>query len=457
IQTDSQTRVDYGNLNPKIDYEKVLEFLTRTESIMSNQLMDNIKNKAFEGYTVEWEEQVNDITKIHYLTDPVIELDFVSTDISWNVTGSTIISSYGRYDHSSWCSHKGIVCAWNLSIRDFNPEKATFIAESSSCVMCIEFHPIVPSLVVAGTFSGDITLWRIIENQDPVVAHSITSEFSHQEPISQIQWIPKENSSDFNVSAYHTNSKLVSIGYEGKVIIWEIVKNFIQPIKISHLHSKLIPKLIPVTSGSSSLGLTTFTSVSQSVNDFLVGTETGFILRYSNKLAHQVTKTSKRDFTEPNPITFTFSSHIGPIQAISYSPFHRNLFLSAGSDGLVHLHHILAPSPILSWDPSTTSITSVQWSHSRPCVFACTTANGNVYIYDLIVDQTAPIAEFLSTSKAGISTSSMAFNKSRNDSLAIGDVQGGISIWRLKSTLSTQNELDQSFLDDLGSVSHIMV
>lgn len=43
-----------------------------------------------------------------------------------------------------------------------------------------------------------------------------------------------------------------------------------------------------------------------------------------------------------NPVNFTYSSyHTGPVLSVSCSPFHRNLFLSSGSDGQIRLYNML--------------------------------------------------------------------------------------------------------------------
>lgn len=54
----------------------------------------------------------------------------------------------------------------------------------------------------------------------------------------------------------------------------------------------------------------------------------------------------------------------------------RNLFVSAGTDGLAHLHSLLQGEPLVSLKVSDAYVFQVQWSPSRPLVFAATTAQG---------------------------------------------------------------------------------
>jgi dynein intermediate chain len=126
---------------------------------------------------------------------------------------------YGKTDHSSWCSHKGYIFAWCLSARNFDQSKPSFIAESTGCLTYVCFHPTIPSMIVGGTFHGQIIIWSLV-NQDPVVTSSSMSENSHQEPISQLIWAPVDN-----------DYQLVSVGRDGKILIWDI-GNLNQPVRM---------------------------------------------------------------------------------------------------------------------------------------------------------------------------------------------------------------------------------
>lgn len=57
----------------------------------------------------------------------------------------------------------------------------------------------------------------------------------------------------------------------------------------------------------------------------------------------------------------------------------RNLFVSAGTDGLAHIHSLLQTDPLLSVRVSESYVLQVQWSPSRPLVFAAATAQGTTW------------------------------------------------------------------------------
>ena len=42
-----------------------------------------------------------------------------------------------------------------------------------------------------------------------------------------------------------------------------------------------------------------------------------------------------------SPVTFAFSPHFGPVFSVDCSPYHRNLFLTCGTDASVRLYSML--------------------------------------------------------------------------------------------------------------------
>lgn len=54
----------------------------------------------------------------------------------------------------------------------------------------------------------------------------------------------------------------------------------------------------------------------------------------------------------------------------------RNLFVSAGTDGVAHLHSLLQTNPLLSVRVSDFYVFKVQWSPTRPLVFAAASGQG---------------------------------------------------------------------------------
>jgi WD repeat-containing protein 34 len=50
--------------------------------------------------------------------------------------------------------------------------------------MCLSFHPVKPSLLVGGTFNGEIYLWNISKEDDMVISSSKIDDYFHRESIT---------------------------------------------------------------------------------------------------------------------------------------------------------------------------------------------------------------------------------------------------------------------------------
>ena len=51
-----------------------------------------------------------------------------------------------------------------------------------------------------------------------------------------------------------------------------------------------------------------------------------------------------------SPVTFAFSPHFGPVFSVDCSPYHRNLFLTCGTDASVRLYSMLQVGHIFLWE-----------------------------------------------------------------------------------------------------------
>ena len=67
-----------------------------------------------------------------------------------------------------------------------------------------------------------------------------------------------------------------------------------------------------------------------------IGKKLEFILMYSFLLVDAYSSVPLR-----SPVTFAFSPHFGPVFSVDCSPYHRNLFLTCGTDASVRLYSML--------------------------------------------------------------------------------------------------------------------
>lgn len=85
------------------------------------------------------------------------------------------------------------------------------------------------------------------------------------------------------------------------------------------------------------------------------------------------------------PFNLNYERHYGPVQGVSFSPFHSRIFLSASVDGSIKMFDYSLNWQIMSFEPGINEyLNDVQWSPFRPSVFACVGSKGLIYIYDLM-------------------------------------------------------------------------
>jgi WD repeat-containing protein 34 len=155
-----------------------------------------------------------------------------------------------------------------------------------------------------------------------------------------------------------------------------------------------------------------------------------------------------QQFRRADEDSFRFEAHVGRVR-LSFSPFHRSLFLSAGEDGVAKLFHVLRGRPLREWEPSSrsvlTGISAACFSPVRPTVFALATITGSMLIFDLSQSLSSPIAtveaplQTVHTSGAGARRSikeeqhrspliDIAFNFKQRDMIAACDAAGRVHV-----------------------------
>jgi WD40 repeat protein len=70
-----------------------------------------------------------------------------------------------------------------------------------------------------------------------------------------------------------------------------------------------------------------------------------------------------------DPVSVTFSGHGGRVVAIHCSPFHRDVFASAGSDQEIRIYSLLqphAPTHVIHQEETMGGIAEIEWSPVRP-------------------------------------------------------------------------------------------
>eukprot|EP00743_Colponemidia_sp_Colp-15_P005399 GILK01005803.1.p1 GENE.GILK01005803.1~~GILK01005803.1.p1 ORF type:complete len:531 (-),score=70.77 GILK01005803.1:74-1624(-) len=453
LKNDVETQTETGDIDPKlyeVADEEVAEFLRNVYPAMSHQLQRNSVTHAFDDYTVQWEEERDSSCCLYTLNyrhggGDEDQAAFVPMGLTWNSTGAILAVGYGRRDHKGWCSHSATVCCWNLFRRDFDVSKPTVVLECTGCLTSIAFHPDRPSLLAGATFNGEVYVWDISRSEDPVLYCSVTSELFHREAVHQTLWVP-----DPIDRTYH----LATASVDGKLLFWPLDQ------RLDHITRGFLFS----TSKGNVAGVTCVSFSCEDRSACVVGSEGGLLLKCFLPMETKHSKQDKADALLPNPTVFQFEPHLGPVQALEFSPFHRNVFLSCSTDGFVRLFHMFQTKSVMSWEPSEVGLSCAAWSRMRACVFAAGAADGSLYIYDLMQNRHMPVTTLYADNRSvshldqpgsmeNLSTDSrrsitaVAFNPKQRDFMAAADASGRIRIIQLSYRLSNVQTDELPLLD----------
>lgn len=421
----------------------LVNFILRVYPELSQQLQTNITSHAFDGYEVSLDESTSSVSCAHTLTNAALSEDELQvTGLSWNSTGSVVAASYGRFDHEHWCTHKSALCTWNIDRRTLDPNKPDTTIDLSSCLMCIAFHPNLPSVIAGGSFNGEIQVWDTGREDETVIATSGMGSDSHREPVSKVLWT-------LDSSSKATKYQILSISGDGKVLIWQMTPGSRDLKLVSGfiLQTDSVPRSMRLSKarGDAEMGVTSMSFSHEDRTLFVLGSEAGGVFKCSMTSRGPPLTNVHSSVPLRSPVTFAFSPHFGPVFSVDCSPYHRNLFLTCGTDATVRLYSMLQSKPLFSVEPAAGYLFRVRWSPSRPLVFSVVTADGRLLIYDLKVDRINPVITLdVTTDRSPVY--SLEFNLQRRQTLATGDSQGRIKIWRLSDELTTQSNREEEFL-----------
>ncbi|XP_063792522.1 cytoplasmic dynein 2 intermediate chain 2 isoform X1 [Pseudophryne corroboree] len=435
------------DLGPLLDYPGVGAFLKRVEEDMIRELKKNWKSHAFDGFEVTWEEQNPQVSCLHSLQYPeALAKQLEVTSVTWNSTGSVIACSYGRLGDGDWSTEKSYVCTWNLDRRFFNPDHPDTVVDVPSSVMCLAFHPSQPSLIAGGLFNGEVLVWDTSRTDDPLIGRTGLSIDSHMDAVYQVSWLQ-------DLPQAH-RLQVLSISSDGRILVWQMEKEG-QLVLLDGF--ALIAQQIPSNTkinkhgrGDTAVGVTCLSYSHFDPSLFIVGVEGGYLLKCSSAAQTAALTNVASSVPLKAPAQFTFSPQGGPVHCVDCSPFHRNLFLSAGTDGHAHLYSMLQERPLSSLQLAQKYLFSIRWSPVRPLVFAAASGEGELLLFDFGKNSQKPSLSITQTAN-GKPIYCLEFNRVQTQLLAAGDATGVVKIWQLSSDYTEQGAREMVQLDELAS------
>ncbi|XP_063172237.1 cytoplasmic dynein 2 intermediate chain 2 [Candoia aspera] len=430
-----------------VDYAGLRAFLQRVEEPVVRELDKNWKSHAFDGFEVNWADPNETVSCAHSLSYPEAqELSLQVTSVSWNATGAVLACSYGRLDDGDWSSEKSFLCTWNLDRRALNPHRPDLVVEIPSALMCIAFHPQQPSLIAGGLFNGEVLIWDTSREEDPLIWRTGMTDDTHTDPVYEVSWLRD--------SRQARSFRVLSISTDGKILVWQEERDgLLHPAGGFALVQQQIPrstKLKKHSQGDMVVGVTSISFSHFEPSVFVIGTEGGYLMKCSTAVETAAVFQKASSVPLKAPAQFVFAPQGGPVYSVSCSPFHRNLFLSGGTDGHVHLHSMLQARPLLSLQLSKKYIFSARWSLVRPLVFGAASGEGEVQLFDFAKSSQKPLVSIRQTPNQ-CPVYCLEFNPQQPQLLAAGDGSGTVKVWQLSSDFTEAGPREMSHLDQLAN------
>ncbi len=140
-----------------------------------------------------------------------LHLQLQATGLCWSCSGGAVAVSYGRNDITGWCDFPGAVCIWSVFDKQFNPKEPQVVFDHPSCIMCVSFHPVSPSIVAAGSFNGEVIIWDLNNPESALCMTAIDNQFSHKEPVLDMKWIYNDDARKYHLASTSADGKVSNI------------------------------------------------------------------------------------------------------------------------------------------------------------------------------------------------------------------------------------------------------
>uniref|UniRef100_A0A3B3ZF84 Uncharacterized protein n=1 Tax=Periophthalmus magnuspinnatus TaxID=409849 RepID=A0A3B3ZF84_9GOBI len=292
-----------------------------------------------------------------------------------------------------------LICIWNI----WEPSRPQKILLYESEVQCCCFSPGKATLVFAGTTVGSVVLWDLREHTSNHYQMTIgDDEWTFRHPsfstglkvwgkACATQCIRSLFTQNYFISeATGLSFQLASLDESGILNFWVVVELPKTNVagsptdlglrpggKVKLLHSSTL-------SVSAHLQMLRLKFLPTDSNHFFIGTNMGTVHHGTSHGLKALPKFYRDLEGNEKPVD---------INSISFSPFRQDLFLVGCGDGCIRLHSVSQEKPLIEWRDGCAgqSVVSVQWSQTRPAVFSVLDSASNIYLWDLLKNETKPV------------------------------------------------------------------
>ncbi|KAK8798669.1 hypothetical protein WA158_007754 [Blastocystis sp. Blastoise] len=333
------------------------------------------------------------------------------TSIDWSPHHKELfLASYNQQlsDSEQWnslnnASADGCICIWNMNM----PTRYESIFTSSSPVLCAAFHPYNSYLLYGGCYNGKLLMWDVRQKAIPINKSDIRKS-GHTHPIYSIGFTGPSSSCN-----------IITASTDGTVCLWNpeqiIEPNYATPLTVATSEK---------STTTTDVGVTCLSVPDTDSSYFYVGSEDG-------KLHSVQIGGNKASITNSVPL------HTTPILSMSSHPNKTNqlkvlgdLLLTCSMDWTVKLWRpSCGMEPLYTFETSRNYVYGVHWSPSHPSLFASSTGNGNVELWNIADSVEHPVTTKKVSERA---INCIKFNENGRK-IACGDSAGYIHLLDVKA------------------------
>lgn len=321
--------------------------------IQQNNAID-IYEEYFDNITGDSSCEAPSAKTINVFRDPN-DIKRTATSISWYPDGAQKLAvAYSILEFQKTAPNTCLDSyIWDIE----NPNKPDFTLKPVSPLVCVEYNPKDPHILVGGCYNGQLGYWDTRKGSQPVEVTPI--EKSHRDPIFNVKFIQSK-----------TGTECFSTSTDGYIYWWD-TRKLGEPTESLFLNKN--PK-----EGKPMGGLVLEYEPTMPTK-FMVGTEQGVVLSCNRKAKSPTDK-----------IVASYSQHYGPIYALQRNPFFPKNFLTVGDWTARIWSEDLRESSIMWTKQHMAYLTDGCWSPARPAVFFTSRMDGCLDVWDYLFKQNDP-------------------------------------------------------------------
>ncbi|XP_026193154.1 cytoplasmic dynein 1 intermediate chain 2 [Cyclospora cayetanensis] len=311
---------------------------------------------------------------------------------------------------------EGCVLVWSLALK----QRPEYVFTCQSAVCSALFNKFQPYVIVGGTYGGSIVIWDSRVQSKPVQRTPLSSK-GHSSPIYALEMVGTKNAHN-----------LVSVDTDGRLCQWSL-EMMGQP-----------SETLDLKRGSRDVCVECVSFAEAEVNDLCLGSEDGCIMTaniHGNKAG----------------VMDVYEAHGGALTSLHFHPGpsegsrdYSHLLLSSSVDWSIKLWSSKnLKDPIATFEGADAYIYDVKWHPTSPAIFASTSGNGTLELWNLANDWVVPV---FSSPKpdapvgAHLAKSKVAWS-SDGRRLTTGDAMGNLEIWNVSSQIYQPRAEDSAKLD----------